>query len=76
MSARRVWTYASWLFSAIALISGCTLPFLKWHPQASFDVLGVGWLLTNSPNLFLWVLFLSMAALALYCWVRTALAEG
>ncbi len=76
MSARRAWTYAAGLFSVITLITGCTLPFLKWHPQASFDVLGVGWLLTNSPNLFLWVLCLFMAVLALYCWVRTALAEG
>jgi len=76
MSLRRIWTIAAWLVTIGALVIGCFLPFLRWHPQAHFDVLGVAWLFTNFPRLPAWVAFILLAPLALYCWGKAVFAES
>lgn len=75
MSPRRIWTAVASFFTLAAVAGGCVLPFLRWQPQAPFDVLGVGWVLMNIPNLFLWTTVLSLAIIALYSWCRAILAD-
>jgi len=47
-----------------------------WVPQAGFDVLGILWLFTNLPRLFLSGLALLCLAPALHCLRRALSAEG
>jgi hypothetical protein len=56
------------LLTVMTVPLGAYLPSLKWEEQAFFDILGILWLLTNLPNLFLWGLFLLMLTLTLSCW--------
>jgi hypothetical protein len=74
MTPRKLWTIAAWLFTAGAGAAACALPFLKWVPQAPFDILGFMWLLTNTPNLFLWTATIALGVLALYYWAKAVLA--
>ena len=75
MTPRRLWNIAGLLFAIPAVVAACFLPFLRWVPQASFDILGFAWVLTNAPNLFLWVLVLTFGIAALYCGFRGLLAD-
>ncbi len=75
MTARRMWRTAAWVFTVSSALGACALPFLRWRPRLSFDVVGVLWLLMNTPHLFVWGLVISLAILALCCWIRSLLAE-
>jgi hypothetical protein len=44
---------------------------LRWAPHADFDVVGILWLLQNTPRLVAWLLTAGCLAGGGYCWVRS-----
>ncbi len=44
------------------------LHFMSWNEKADFDILGVGWFLTNLPQVVSWLVFYALCALTIYLW--------
>ena len=66
------WGWGIWctiILTAFTIAYGFWVKRLEWGEQASFDILGILYLLSNVPNLVAWGLMLVFMALTIWAWV-------
>ncbi len=54
--AQRVYRIGALACALLAVVPGYYAVTLRWMPHIDFDVIGILWLLQNTPRLFAWFL--------------------
>ncbi len=65
----------AFLLTALAGAAGIGFLTTDGVPQAPFDVLGILWVLTNLPRIFLFGIFLTLSILSVCCWIGVCLGR-
>jgi hypothetical protein len=61
-------TWAAIVLTVFTVGYGIWVQSLAWEEQASFDILGFLYLLSNIPNLIAWALLLVFMCLTIWAW--------
>ena len=60
--------YIALVLTVLTAVFGLFVQSLEWEPQASFDIIGILWLLSNIPTLAAWLLEFFLMALTIWSW--------
>ncbi len=74
-SIQRLRVVLASIATALAAAMGYLVASMPWAPHASFDILGVLWLLSNIPQLIAWGILVALSWLALYAWLEVLRAR-
>lgn len=69
-TTQRIQVVLAIIATALAVTMGIFVLSMPWVPLASFDIIGVLWLLSNIPQIVACGMLLGLSILALYAWIQ------